>query len=543
MKRKARETPADRGAKAGRIQKPSLLFWLGLVTSLTLIVSILLMVLVFRFMLANYYMRSLRRELSGALDRLKTSGFSAEALDALEQQGIRVLLVDSDSRRIVYEDMYFLLDEAARRDENDAVTAASPNWTPGDGDARMLAAAELVRRVNGQLKDSDGFYYSTDSPDAYEQNLMQSGLKNRVLYLNGREGAYYFSLCVPIESTTTAMELASRAASLVVTVMWLLSMLAYYLLYRRITRPAKEISRIAERISKFDFSNRCPPAHTRELDRLSQSVNHISEELQDYVGRLEQSNRRLGAELEAREREQQLTRDLIGNLSHDLKTPIAIISGYAEGLAEGVADSPAQQERYLQTILKESEHMQTVVSKMLQLSRLEAGVEPVELSVFDLSELTDSVLEVFTHEIEKLGLTVERRLEEPLPVRSDYERVLQVAENYLQNSVYHVNNGAAIRVVTERRGNAAVLRVANSSAPIPAAEGADLWEKLYRGDYARARSHGEAGLGLSIVRSNMEQLGQPYGFRNLEDEGMVEFYIELPLAETEGEPAGKEDSK
>lgn len=107
--------------------------------------------------------------------------------------------------------------------------------------------------------------------------------------------------------------------------------------------------------------------------------------------------------------------------------------------------------------------------------------------------------------------------------------------NYIQNSVYHINSGNKIRIRLSREHHYGEIAIANSSAPIPEQALDQLWNKLYRGDQARQRKHGEIGLGLSIVKGNMERLGQPYGVRNLENEGMVEFYIRLPLAEEEEE--------
>ena len=527
-------------------RRPPLLLFLVLSTLFTLLLATVLLIVSYRLVLTNYYMRSIQRELKGALTRLEETEFSQETLDSLRQEGIRILLVDPENRTVAYEDMYFLQDAPPMEPEGqpgesppDAVSEATP-WENDPNEAvRLRTAVELVKRVDAQLPDDEGEYFSTDSLDVYEQSLMQSGIQSKAIFLNGRRGAYYFSLCVPVESVGTSLTLAIRFATVISAIVWMVSLPVIYLFYRRITKPAIQVARTADRISQLDFSSPCPPANTREFDTISGSVNRMAEHLQAHISLLENGNRKLEDELEELDRQRQLSRELIANLSHDLKTPIAIISSYAEGLSEGVAETDEQRERYIRTIREESEHMQGIVSKMLLISRLEAGADPILREDFDLSTLIASVCESFSYEIKKNGLQLTTELETPLPVCSDYERIRQVVINVVQNSVFHINGGSRIRVVAERADEHAVFRVANSSAPIIGEAANRLWEELYRGDYARRRDRGEAGLGLSIVRKDMEQLGQPYGFRNLETEGMVEFYIELPLAE--GMPEQQEE--
>jgi signal transduction histidine kinase len=241
------------------------------------------------------------------------------------------------------------------------------------------------------------------------------------------------------------------------------------------------------------------------------------------------------AELSERVRQQQISTELIANLSHDLKTPVAIISGYAEGLQEGVARTPEQQQTYYSMILKESEHMQELIWKLLAQSRLDSGEIPLEIEEFDLADLLDDAPDAFQREIERLELAVERDYSHPTPVRSDYESIRQSVGNYVQNAVLHINGGNRVRISTERRGALIRLHVANSSAPIPAEEAKKIWNRLYRGDPARQRHRGEAGLGLSIVKGNMDRLGLACGQQNLD--GMVDFWLDIPDAAGDLPPA------
>ena len=140
-------------------------------------------------------------------------------------------------------------------------------------------------------------------------------------------------------------------------------------------------------------------------------------------------------------------------------------------------------------------------------------------------------------DLARRGITLERPKDPVCPVCSDYECVLQSVTNYIQNAVFHINNGSAIRVWLEDRGPRVRVCVANSSAPIPAEELPRLWDKLYRGDPSRQRHNGETGLGLAIVKGNMDRLGCPYGCENDEAAGMVVFWLELPKSSQEALPA------
>lgn len=184
--------------------------------------------------------------------------------------------------------------------------------------------------------------------------------------------------------------------------------------------------------------------------------------------------------------------------------------------------------RYSSVIFRETKHMRVIVSKMLALGRLEAGETPLQSSVFEAVELVRDIVQSFRLEADRAALQIRFEGETSLPVRSDYDSIRQILTNYIQNSIYHINGGNAVRIRLSVQAQSGEIAVANSSAPLTDTE--KIWDRLYRGDSARQRQHGEIGLGLSIVRGSAERLGLPYGVRNLEEEHMVEFYIRLPLA-------------
>lgn len=318
-----------------------------------------------------------------------------------------------------------------------------------------------------------------------------------------------------------------RSPVLVGTVMALAGAGVMLLLYVLLGRTLTDITGTASRIAELDFTRKCGDPLTEEFAELAGTVNKLSENLQSNVADLNETNRRLSQELVERRRQEQLTTDVISHLSHDLKTPIAIISGYSEALTVGLAKTDEQRDRYAAMISAESEHMRKIVEKLLTLSRAEANLAPARQEVFDFSEMLRYILSRFEMEIRNEGLHLDAVIPRTLQVSSEPEGVEQITINYVQNAVYH-NSGANLSVRLTQKDGMARLSVVNDAEPISEADAPHIWEKLYRVDRARSRNHGEAGLGLNIVRQNCERLGLPYGFRNLDR--AVEFWLEVPLA-------------
>ena len=289
------------------------------------------------------------------------------------------------------------------------------------------------------------------------------------------------------------------------------------------------ILRITGKIAELDFSERCPPKLTREMDSFSQSINTMSDRLQENITALRQTNLRLQDELAEREHQQKLNSELIANISHDLKTPIAVIGGCVEGLQEGVASAPEQRERYYEAIASENEHMLTIVTKLLALSRADRRA-PLTPADFDLARLIDEVQETYEPEIARRGVEVTLDYGRPLPVHADRASIRQCLYQFAQNALSYLDERKQIRVHAEPDGGFCRVSIRNSGGPIPASELPKLWDRLYRLDNARSREEGRAGVGLAIVKSLLERQSIEYGCRNLE--GSVEFWFRLPLAQT-----------
>ena len=234
--------------------------------------------------------------------------------------------------------------------------------------------------------------------------------------------------------------------------------------------------------------------------------------------------RRLERAVEYAKAAEEERRLLTSNLAHELKTPLAVVHSYAEGLKEHIAEE--KREQYLDTILSESERMDALVMQMLDLSRLEAGKVKLSRDGFDLRALAEESVEKLRPLAEERGITVVLEPGEACEVTADESRIAQAAENLLVNALRYAPAGSRVKMRVEKEGKLAVFGVENPvEKPFSPEEREKVWEPFYRRD--KARSGGGTGLGLSIVRQIVELHGGACSLRNTA--AGVEFGFTLPL--------------
>ena len=219
--------------------------------------------------------------------------------------------------------------------------------------------------------------------------------------------------------------------------------------------------------------------------------------------------------------------DFLGNVSHELKTPIALIQGYAEGLKEGVSDDAESREFYCDVIMDEAGKMNQMVRNLLTLNQLEFGDEDIQFERFDVTELIQGVLQSMEIMAQQKEARVNFIQEAPVYVWADELKVEQVVRNYVSNAFHHLDGDNVVEVKITVTDEKARISVFNTGAPIPQEDIAHIWDKFYKVDKAHTREYGGNGIGLSIVKAIMESFHQKYGINNY-DNG-VEFWFELDV--------------
>ena len=309
------------------------------------------------------------------------------------------------------------------------------------------------------------------------------------------------------------------ALALAAIVIWLVS--------SRITKPILKLADISRQMANLNFENKYEGDSHSEIAVLGESINQMSDRLEETISHLKTANLELQKDVEARKNEDERRREFIANVSHELKTPIALIQGYAEGLKEGVIDDRESLDYYCDVIMDETHKMNHLVKRLISLSQVESGADAMQMERFDLNDLIVHCIQSFTPLIEQQDISISYEENCGKYVWADEYQTEEVLRNYISNAIHHCGGEKKIRVSTEcsEDGKHIRIRVFNTGEQIPQESLARVWEKFYKVDKARTREYGGSGLGLSIVKAIMESLKQQYGVENHEDG--VEFWFEL----------------
>ena len=293
----------------------------------------------------------------------------------------------------------------------------------------------------------------------------------------------------------------------------------------QITRPIRQLADISRRMANLDFNARYEGNARDEIGKLGNDMNRLSERLEKTISELKSANIELQRDIEKREELDGMRSDFISNVSHELKTPLALIMGYAEGLKMDVNDDPESREYYCDVISDEAEKMNQMVKELLTLNQLEFGNDPVPMERFDIAELIRNYIQSAKILTEAAGVTVIFEQTQPVCVWGDEFKVEEVLENFFSNAMHYVSGKKEIRISICQKDDCARISVFNTGEPIPEESLEHLWEKFYKVDKARTREYGGSGIGLSIVKAIMESMNQKYGVINHSDG--VEFWFEL----------------
>ncbi|MCB6366083.1 HAMP domain-containing histidine kinase [Intestinibacillus massiliensis] len=299
-----------------------------------------------------------------------------------------------------------------------------------------------------------------------------------------------------------------------------------YFISRQFSRPLIRMEEIATAMAGLDFSKKYKGKADDEIGRLGESINRLSEHLEQAITALQNTNESLAREVDEKERIDAMRREFIVNVSHELKTPIALIQGYAEGLRVGVTDNEADREFYCDTIVDEAQRMNHLVMQLLSLSKLELGREVPEPTDVDLYALCRSMAEKTAVLRGERGQSIEYGQTHEA-MYADYGMMEQVVTNFVSNAIRYTPQGGKIVLSAQREPDGAVtLAVMNEGEHIAEGDLAMIFEKFYRTDKARSRESGGTGIGLSIVRAIADAHGGACGAENVE--GGVRFWFRVP---------------
>lgn len=344
---------------------------------------------------------------------------------------------------------------------------------------------------------------------------------------------YQLYIRMPFASIKESVRISNKFLYLIGGFTILVGGIVVSFISRRFTTPILELNSIANKMSKLDFSHKYRTTDTEdEINNLGKSINTMSDKLENTIKQLKETNIELEKDIEEKSKIDEMRKQFISDVSHELKTPIALIQGYSEGLIENVNTDDENRKFYASVILDEANKMDKLVAELLELMKLEYGKREFNNKEFDVCELIKEVIRKSKVMLEEKEITVQFDEDASVMVLADDFYIEQVITNYFTNAIKHVKgeNGQKlikINITPYIENNIVRISVFNTGENIKEEDLTRIWNRFYKADESRNREDGGTGIGLSLVKAVMNNYKKQYGVINKENG--VEFYFDLEL--------------
>lgn len=402
-----------------------------------------------------------------------------------------------------------------------------------DEDAKMvISSVSNPRSFVNQLLDN--IFADNPAKQIYEQtddytieNYNDPKTKSQYISMWGiLSNGNLFMIRSAMEGIRESVKISNRFLAYIGIVVALAGGLVIWFVSKKITTPIMELAEISQRMTNLDFDVKYAGKVENEVGVLGSHFNEMSETLEKTISELKTANNELKKDIERKEEIDEMRKEFLSNVSHELKTPIALVLGYAEGLKDCINDDAESREFYCDVIIDEAQKMDVMVKKLLTLNHLESGNDIVTMERFNIVELVYNYIQSADILIRQneVNVTVETEAADIFAWGDEF-KVEEVFMNYFSNAINHAAGEKRILIRLKQKENMVRVSVFNTGEPIPEESIPHLWEKFYKVDKARTREYGGSGVGLSIVKAIMDSMNQQYGVINHEDG--VEFWFEL----------------
>lgn len=395
------------------------------------------------------------------------------------------------------------------------------------------SSMEKLFQLAANVQASEGEEWQFN--DSYEEKekgtyILQKNHDNHTSsdYLNligTLDNGHVIVIQTPVESIRRSAMISNTFLGYIGIFVTLLGCLFMFFISNNYSRPIHQMAVIAKRMSDLDFKAKVSHFSNDEIGELGHSMNDLADKLEMTISELKTANNELRKDIDRKTQIDEMRKEFLSHVSHELKTPIALVQGYAEGLKDNILDDEESKEFYCDVIIDEADKMNKMVRKLLALNELEFGTDQVQIEHFNLSELIKNVVEQSGIMIQKQNADVRLEIDPDIWVWADEFKIEAVVTNYLTNALNHLSKDGYILINMVRREHDVRVYVYNTGEPIPEEDIDKLWIKFYKVDKARTREYGGNGIGLSIVAATMQAHGKDYGVENVEDG--VRFYFDL----------------
>lgn len=316
---------------------------------------------------------------------------------------------------------------------------------------------------------------------------------------------YIFSPLYPVEST---VDILANQLIYVTIISLLLAYVVSFYFSRRLTRPIINITDSASRLAGGDFNVQFQGGDYSEIIRLADTLNYASNELA---------------------KTDNLQKDLIANVSHDLRTPLTMVKSYAEMVRDLSGDNPEKRKAHLQVIIDEADRLNLLVGDLLTLSKMQSGVEALQINRFNLKESIEGILKSYSILSDQEGYRFEFQCDKDLYILGDETRIKQVITNFINNAMRYGGEDKQISLSLAEIGNTVRFEITDSGLGIPKEEQEHIWQRYYKASTNLSRSSSGTGLGLSIVKEILLLHKARFGVISNDDKGST-FWFELNKA-------------
>ncbi|MEN8905369.1 MAG: HAMP domain-containing sensor histidine kinase [Clostridiales bacterium] len=407
----------------------------------------------------------------------------------------------------------FKMTDAARNYES-IVEKVGPqkaieNVSQKNGIEVFIFSENNIRNIKDQTKEKDNMYTISD----LERFKSEVDKKNDGIYFemfgDTRFDEYKLTLAKELKNKdllvlSKKMGLAKEVSLLNFRFMlitslfvYLITMIFIFVISYRFSMPIISMKNKTERMCQLDFSEKIQVNSIDEIGMLSKSINNLSDELSSSMKKLNQTNIKLNAELEKERTLEKMRRRFVSDVSHELKNPITMIQGFADGLIHNIPKTNNDREYYYNVIIEESVKMNKLIKDLLDLSSYESGTFKLNKENINLVEITECILNKYNNDFRDKNINVLFDKKKNISIEADSLRIEQVITNLLTNVLKYTNYNGNIKVKIEKISNKVKFVIANTGEIIPESELENIWDSFYQLDNTKKGS----GLGLAIVKS------------------------------------------
>ena len=363
-------------------------------------------------------------------------------------------------------------------------------------DKNMLKNQMMGYFLNQAQKESR----TLDSTDVYQINQSWDPW-NQSYYVDmwgSLDDGSQFLLRSPVESMRESASISNRFLLYIGSVLIVVSILLIWYFSKRITDPIRELARLSDRMADLDFDAKYTSGGSNEIGELGENFNRMSEKLESTISELKKANNSLQKDIEQKDKLEKMRNEFLGNVSHELKTPLTSISGYAEIMKNGLV-KPEDMTGFAERIYNEASRLITLVEDIIKLSKLDEGNVELEKEEVDLYKLTREILTRLSPQAAKRKVHVEVTGE---PV--EYVGIRQILDemiyNICENAIKYNKEGGKLIVWVGNTLQGKKICVTDTGIGIPENETDRIFERFYRVDKSHSKETGGTGLGLSIVK-------------------------------------------